>query len=114
MTAVMHPDFYTVGPAGTLVPSIEVKARPSFFLREARRTEADFNASPPSHQLVDIPDAGYLSSHSPPTGEIYCRGPSLFQGYFKQPELDKEALTSDGWFKSESRPSRSLAHSAQS
>ncbi|KAL7413055.1 long-chain-fatty-acid-CoA-ligase [Mrakia frigida] len=74
MTAVMHPDFYSTGPAGNLVPSMEVK-------------------------LVDIPDAGYLSTNNPPTGEIYCRGPSLFQGYFKQPDLDAEALTPDGWFK---------------
>lgn len=53
-------------------------------------------------QLVDIPDAGYLSTNKSPQGEVYCRGASLFAGYFKRPDLDAESITSDGWFKSES------------
>lgn len=31
-------------------------------------------------------------------GELYCRGPMLFSGYHKRPDLDKEAFTPDGYF----------------
>ncbi|CED85600.1 Acyl-CoA synthetase [Phaffia rhodozyma] len=77
MCCVLPPDFFRYGVAGVPVPSMELK-------------------------LVDVPEAGYLATNSPPQGEIYCRGPSLFQGYFKRPDLDQEAF-SDGpdgrWFK---------------
>ncbi|MGE5404522.1 MAG: AMP-dependent synthetase/ligase [Candidatus Saccharibacteria bacterium] len=34
-----------------------------------------------------------------PEGEIQAKGPSMMQGYYKTPELTKEALTEDGWMK---------------
>ncbi|KAJ9110900.1 hypothetical protein QFC19_001409 [Naganishia cerealis] len=74
MAAILHPHFYKVGVAGCPVPSTEIK-------------------------LVDVPDAGYRATNRLPQGEIWLRGPSIAKGYYKRPDLDAEAFTADGWFK---------------
>ncbi|RCH99259.1 long-chain fatty acid-CoA ligase [Rhizopus azygosporus] len=75
MCAIMAPEQWELKEVGTPVPCVEVK-------------------------LVDQPELGYLSTNTPrPQGEIWIRGPSITAGYYKRPDLTKEALTEDGWLK---------------
>ncbi|OAD72151.1 hypothetical protein PHYBLDRAFT_25494 [Phycomyces blakesleeanus NRRL 1555(-)] len=48
-------------------------------------------------KLVDVPDTDYKAENG--IGEVWLRGPSVMRGYYKRPDLTKEALTEDGWFK---------------
>ncbi|KAF9914890.1 long-chain fatty acid-CoA ligase [Lobosporangium transversale] len=73
MCAIMTPDAFHYNRVGSPVPCTEVK-------------------------LVDVPDAGYLSTNSPnPRGEVWIRGPSITSGYLKNPKESAESLTADGW-----------------
>lgn len=46
-------------------------------------------------KLVDVPDMKYFASEG--KGEICIKGPTVFKGYFKDPEQTSEALDKDGW-----------------
>ncbi|BGP14781.1 hypothetical protein JCM10213_001852 [Rhodosporidiobolus nylandii] len=74
MCCLLPPEFHAYHTVGCPVPSCEIK-------------------------LVDVEDAGYKSTNTPPQGEIWIRGPSVTKGYYKREDLTKEAWTEDGWFK---------------
>ncbi|KAF8632068.1 hypothetical protein AX15_002066 [Amanita polypyramis BW_CC] len=76
MCAILPPELMQYSTVGLPVPSTEVK-------------------------LLDVPDAGYLSSNNPPQGEVCIRGPSVTKGYYKRPDLnsDETIFTKDGWLR---------------
>ena len=63
---------------------------------------SDSQGEPPSSvevKLVDFADAGYYASSNPPQGEVWIRGDPVIEEYFENEEETREAVTSDGWFK---------------
>ncbi|KAK9422667.1 hypothetical protein SUNI508_00530 [Seiridium unicorne] len=51
-------------------------------------------------KLVDFPDAGYYATNKPnPQGEVWIRGPSVMEEYYKNEKETAEAIAEGGWFK---------------
>ncbi|KAK7206652.1 long-chain-fatty-acid-CoA ligase 1 [Myxozyma melibiosi] len=71
--ALMSPHQITVGTVGAPTVSIEVK-------------------------LVDVPETGYLSTNSPPQGEVWIRGGPVSKCYYRNEKETAESYE-DGWFK---------------
>lgn len=76
MCSVLIPEYFSYGTVGSIMPSVEVK-------------------------LKDVPDAGYLSTNTPPQGEVLVRGNSVIKGYYKRDDLnsDESIFTKDGWMR---------------
>ncbi|ORX59043.1 acetyl-CoA synthetase-like protein, partial [Hesseltinella vesiculosa] len=73
LASLTYPDLGpTIGIIGPPSPSIEFK-------------------------LMDVPDTDYKAING--TGELLLRGPSLMAGYYNLPEVTKETMTEDGWFR---------------
>ncbi|KAK6099727.1 long-chain fatty acid-CoA ligase [Batrachochytrium dendrobatidis] len=53
-------------------------------------------------KLVAVTDTAYTpfpqDPKNNPRGEVWARGKSIMKGYYKQPQLTAESMTSDGWF----------------
>lgn len=62
-----------------------------FVITVANPTHNKFGTCGPVVPLMDV--------RISPEGEIQAKGPSMMKGYYKNPEMTKEALTEDGYMK---------------
>lgn len=53
---------------------------------------------PMETRIID-PDTGREILEADRAGEMQIRGPAVFDGYFREPELTRAAFTADGWFR---------------
>jgi long-chain acyl-CoA synthetase len=53
----------------------------------------------PRPGTVGLPYDGVLSRVDPATSEIQVKSPGLMLGYYKEPELTRQAFTEDGWLR---------------
>ncbi|KAH7831820.1 putative long chain acylcoA synthetase [Monocercomonoides exilis] len=52
-------------------------------------------------RLMSLPEMGYLTTDKPyPRGEIQCRGPNVFMGYYKDKEATDKQFMPDGFYRS--------------
>lgn len=50
-------------------------------------------------QLRDNHQLNFSVNSSPPTGEVYIKGNSVFKGYYKNPDLTRQTIDEDGWLR---------------
>ena len=69
-------------------------------LTETAPVIAVSSAAPHGRKLgtVGLPLPGVEVKVLEESNEIVCRGPNVMLGYYRQPELTKEAIDEDGWF----------------
>jgi long-chain acyl-CoA synthetase len=46
-------------------------------------------------KLVDIPEMDYYAKDN--KGEVCVKGPTVFKGYYKEPEKTEEVIDKNGW-----------------
>lgn len=52
-------------------------------------------------RLRDVPEMQYFATDKPyPRGEVQMKGPNVFSGYYKRPDVTAESFDKDGWFNS--------------
>ncbi len=66
-------------------------------LAGANAAETRFQSTGPALTGVELK----INNPNPETGigEIWSKGPNIMMGYYKEPELTSEVITSDGWLK---------------